>query len=122
MEDKEKFDYLNGAICQEANLYWIRFTAFSAMHAGLFVIASSNSNTKPNYYEFFGLLIGLIWCYIQWVGRRYINCHKAEFTKLLKQFELYQEPVPINASAIGIVVAIIVSVFWMGVIIFNWGH
>jgi hypothetical protein len=51
----------------------------AALHAGLFVLATSNAIGDPRWVCGGALFLGLLWFYIQWASLAYVNRLKPRF-------------------------------------------
>ena len=66
-----RFEVLQAHHLEEQRLYWQRFYIFAALHAGLLVLATSNTIRRPWVINCLGAMLGLIWVLVQWASRYY---------------------------------------------------
>ena len=76
------FHFVHEQYVQQQAFYWQRFAAFAALHAGLFVLATSNSLTESWPIEWLGALLGLIWVLVQWASLHYVDRVKPQYHEL----------------------------------------
>jgi hypothetical protein len=79
---------LHDRVNHEQSFFWHRFTAFSALHAGLFVLASSKNNDHPIIIAIFGSALGLAWLLIQLASLHYVGRDKEKYYKLCNVVDL----------------------------------
>jgi len=106
---------------QEQGWYWSRFTAFSAMHAALFVLLSvgdsSESTGRANgLIAGAGLVLSLAWMYIQAISLWYVKRYKRAFRALLHDAGLGSKRpkyFPVSSTEVGAGVAASVGLLWV---------
>src|SRR5436189_285135 len=76
--------FLNDKVMREQEIYWQRFTAFSALHAGAFVLLTAPHLPK-NHIAKGGVILAVAWVLIQWVSLHYAHRPKALYDTLLKR-------------------------------------
>lgn len=65
--------YLTEQVYREQEIYWNRFQGFAAIHAGAFVIVTSNVIREKLIATVIGFTLALIWIYVQWIGLKYVD-------------------------------------------------
>ncbi|MEB3831785.1 hypothetical protein [Phormidium sp. CCY1219] len=65
--------YLTEQVHREQEIYWNRFQGFAAIHAGAFVIVTSNVIREKLIATVIGFTLALIWIYVQWIGLKYVD-------------------------------------------------
>ncbi|WP_126168404.1 hypothetical protein [Shewanella khirikhana] len=83
LSQHDKLKFYQAEVTQESNFYWMRFTAFSAMNAGLMSISSTD--VKIGY---FGLVLSLIWLVITISSIAYQKRYHENYHKTLNYFKL----------------------------------
>jgi len=81
-EDWQRFEVARNEITQESHLLWLRFTAFAAMHAGLFALVSSVIQSFRSYFIIFGVLLAVLWYATQVKSRWYENRFRTMYNEL----------------------------------------
>jgi ABC-type uncharacterized transport system permease subunit len=117
--DKLKFQVLHDRIIHEQTFFWQRFTAFSALHAGLFVVLATKQFVNTKVLAVAASTLGLAWFLIQGASLHYVDRHKKTYYKLCKKFRI---PKPkehwlfkklLKSTNIGFYVSIITLLFWL---------
>ncbi len=115
---KQKFDVLHDRVLQEQNLYWSRFVAFSALHAGLFVaFAEQEAGTSIPAVPIAGAVLGVVWLLVQMASLHYTNRSKPEYYKLCAEVGLKPREHPVfrrilSSTRVGLVVCVAAAGFW----------
>lgn len=81
-------NHIHARLVGEQNLFWQRFTAFSALNAGLFVLAASTSLQSVRAMKLVGAGLGLAWSAIQWLSLRYTKRDKNDYYSLCNDLTL----------------------------------
>ena len=81
--------FLNEQVLREQEIYWQRFYAFATLHAGAFVLVTSNSIRYPKAIAIVGFALGIAWFYIQWLSLSYADRAKAHYHELRKALGIY---------------------------------
>lgn len=68
--------FLNEQVLREQDIFWQRFYAFATLHAGAFVLYSSDAIKPKGRIAAAGVALGLIWLYTQWASLHYANRFK----------------------------------------------
>jgi hypothetical protein len=75
-EVKDKLDllsYLTEQVHREQEIYWSRFQGFAAIHAGSFVLVTSNVVEEKFVATLVGFFLGIAWIYVQWISLKYVD-------------------------------------------------
>lgn len=118
-----RFEAVQAIQIAEQDFFWQRFTAFSALVAGLLVLAASDSVAKPLYVKGVGLLLSFAWCLIQARSLYYVQRMKDDWFALRLQCGIDkpgQHPLPskhdyapTSSSFMGFCVTGIVFLMWI---------
>jgi len=81
MEEADKLDFLRAESAREQEFYWLRFASFSALHAGLLVVAGDKLG-QFRLLPIAGLVLAFIWLFIQLASRHYAHRVKPSFHEL----------------------------------------
>ena len=65
--------YLTEQVHREQEIYWIRFQGFAAIHAGSFVLVTSNVVEEKFVATLVGFFLGIAWVYVQWISLKYVD-------------------------------------------------
>ncbi len=65
--------FLNEQVLREQEIFWQRFYAFATLHAGAFVLYSSDAVKRKTPIAAAGLALGVVWLYTQWASLHYAN-------------------------------------------------
>lgn len=63
--------YLSEQVHREEEIYWNRFQAFAAIHAGALVLVTSNVVETKLPAAILGFALALFWGYVQWISLKY---------------------------------------------------
>ena len=117
--DELKFNILHDRINQEQNFFWQRFTAFSALHAGLFILVGSKAYGNLGLVSIIGVVLAFAWFLIQWASLYYVDRNKSAYYDLCRDSDI---PVPpkhwlfrkgLSSTNIGFAVSIVTLLFWL---------
>lgn len=104
---------------QEQAFFWSRFSAFATLHGGLFVLATSNAIKNQQYISYLGVLLGLLWIFIQWASLYYVDRWKGQYYEYLKLMEinlkrhwLFSRP-RFSSTDFAVFTTIIVFILWV---------
>lgn len=118
--DPTPFGVIHDWFLNEQNFFWQRFTAFSALHAGLLVIvASTSSAAAPVYLNIVGLVLAVAWVLIQWASLYYVNRSKDRYYAMCQARGI--DPPPkhwlfkgvLSSTDIGVWVSVVTLIFWI---------
>ena len=111
--------YVREINLQEQNYYWQRFSAFATLHAGLFVLATSDSITNRLPIYIIGIILAVAWVFIQWASLFYVERIKPFFfnrleTKgvRLRRHWLFSE-FKLSSTRIGVAVTVLIFLLWL---------
>lgn len=130
-ELKFKFTAYENRVFSELNLFWQRFTAFAALHAGLFVLVGAESIAGKHWVVILGLTLAIFWFLIQLVSLFYVNRNKHKYYKygvklgIKKAKRHWLLNGGLSSSAMGLYVSSFVLVFWVVIGVQKWlcvGH
>ena len=76
MED-DQFQFLMERQVAEQGFYWQRFTAFAAINSGFLVLLAGTESHI--FLKFAGLVASVLWLFVQWKSRNYVEAQKNEF-------------------------------------------
>ena len=113
------FQIVSDIVMREQTFYWQRFSAFAALHAGLLVLATSSALNSPVPVRVIGLVLGILWAYIQFVSRHYVNRLKPLYHEKREQLGIgYKrhwlfDHAFLSSTNMGCIVALGVSVLWI---------
>jgi hypothetical protein len=113
--DRFRLTILHDRQSAENNFFWQRFTAFSALNAGLLVLAASNAVASRMLVKWVGILLGIAWVIIQSLSWYYVWRCKDAYFNLCEQWDLKppERPFPFTSSAVGTVVSFVTLVLWI---------
>ena len=93
-----KYEVLQADFHGEQSHYWSRFVAFATLHAGLIVLVASDAAQKRPanlIIPVLGLALGILWLFVQWLSRNYVDRWKPAYHKERKKllfFFPYERP------------------------------
>lgn len=87
----ELLRFLNDQVLREQEIYWQRFYAFATLHAGAFVLATSNSLRYPKAIAAIGIVLALTWLYVQWLSLYYADRAKPRYHDMRKWLRIDYE-------------------------------
>lgn len=122
--------FLNEQVLREQEIYWQRFYSFATLHAGAFVLATSDSVRAKGWLAIAGLTLALIWMCVQWLSLGYADRLKEPYHKLRKSVGIkfnYEPDAPLKSDVggrlrrmprlsstnLGMGVTILVAVVWL---------
>ena len=117
-----RFTILHDRVNQEQIFFWQRFTAFSALHAGLFVLVGSKEYGNLGLTSIIGLVLALGWFLAQWASLYYVDRNKGTYYDLCKKVNV---PVPakhwlfrrwLSSTNIGVAVSLVTLMFWIMIV------
>ena len=103
-------------VLAEQNNYWIRFTAFSALHAALIVLVISNK--VSSYVGFVGLMLAFVWAVIQYASYRYVIYYDKIWEPLIKEIgirdsaDTFWNFLP-RTTLMGVFATFLIVLFWL---------
>jgi ABC-type uncharacterized transport system permease subunit len=116
---QEEFKYLNDEIAREQEYFWTRFSGFATLHAGLLVLVTSNATKSPRFLSGCAIVLGIVWFYVQWASRFYVNRDKKRFHVVREKcgypyvaHPTYSRPF-LSPTDIAVVVPIMLMVVWL---------
>lgn len=117
-DDPLRFQILHDRVAREQEFFWQRFMAFSALHAGLFVLAASNSVIRPRLVTWAGLLLSIAWASVQVLSLHYVDRDKAAYYDLCDKHKLKPQPHPylprwLSSTKIATAVSFITLAVWL---------
>jgi hypothetical protein len=117
LTEREKFDFLREEIDSEQEFFWSRFAGFATLHAGLFVLVTSDAikHTKPLFAA--AAVLAAVWLYVQVASLFYVNRLKPQFRNLCEivGFEYPRHPFYsfISTTDVALIVPIGLTVLWI---------
>lgn len=112
-------NFLAERVDREQEIYWQRFYSFATLHAGAFVLATSSSLSIRWPIELAGLVLALIWFYVQWLSLKYVDrlkplYHAARVNAGIRfvQPEWLSARRGLSSTDIGVGVTIVVAITW----------
>ena len=73
------FTWLTNEIAREQEYYWSRFYAFATLQTGFLVLVASTVVKRPLVLALLAFILGVVWIYVQFASRFYVNRLKATF-------------------------------------------
>jgi hypothetical protein len=119
---KEEFDILIKEITFEQEFYWTRFTGFATLHAGLFVLFTSETNKHPIYLSAAALAMGAIWLYVQIASCWYVNRLKRRFRRISEglKFKYPRHEIfsckYMDITRVTIVIPVTITLLWLALL------
>jgi hypothetical protein len=117
MDKKFLFNFSNDEITGENNLFWNRFTAFSAIQAGLFAFASNGNTPKV---KVFGIIFAFVWFLIQLLSCYHEGKHRPLRDRLGRELKITwldgsNKPCwqKVNIAWLSLCVPILLIFFWL---------
>lgn len=121
-DEYRRFEILQVERHQEQSHYWIRFTGFATLHAGLFVFATSTKLEKWPYVSvgiaLLGIVLAATWVEVQRLSLQYVDRWKPlyhdERRRLKFDFSGIQRQDPRFSSTdlANVVPPVIVAIVW----------
>lgn len=128
LPNSDSFDldtYAREINIQEQNYYWQRFSAFATLHAGLFVLVTSDSISNKLPFYIIGIVLSIAWVFIQWASFFYVDRVKPLIDSRLEMqgiklkrhwlFSKYKGA----STRIGVIVTLLVFLLWIVLLISN---
>lgn len=116
---QEEFKFLYDEIGFEQKSFWSRFAGFATLHAGLLVFITSDTVKNPQFLSVCALLLALLWLYVQWSSRFYVNRYKEQYHNLRNALgyphlthPVYSKPF-FSPTDIAIVVPVALFFLWL---------
>ncbi|MFC7051057.1 hypothetical protein [Emcibacter nanhaiensis] len=105
-------------VVAEQNNYWLRFTAFSALTAGMVVATIAVANAL--YIGYMGLVLSVFWMSVQWASYNYVLHYDEIWEPQIEELgfrrpEEFWAKLP-RTTFIGALTATSSMVFWMAFI------
>ena len=121
----DRFKILNEEITLEQGFYWTRFSGFVTLHAGLFVLSTSDTIKHPLIFSSVAIFLGIIWFYVQKASHWYVNRLKPEFRKIYPkigfrypQHCIFSCPY-MDITFVALLVPIIITFVWIAFFLFS---
>ena len=78
--------FFSEQVLREQEIFWMRFGAFAAVHAGSLVLVTSDVlGTRKPAAAIVGVALGLSWMYVQWISLKYADRPKDQYHWYRKQ-------------------------------------
>lgn len=81
--------FLNDQVLREQEIFWQRFYAFTTLHAGAFVLVSSDAVRAKKALAIAGFILTLIWIWVQSLSLGYADRAKRLYHDFRKWLEIY---------------------------------
>lgn len=91
-DDWKRLEFYNEELSLEQEYYWTRFSSFSTLHAGLFVLFSLEKFKHPRLLSCVAIGLGLVWIYVQGASLWYVNRMKPQFGDVANKLEINYPP------------------------------
>lgn len=75
-------NFLNEQVLREQDIFWQRFSSFATLHAGAFVLYSSDAPSSKYTVALAGFILSILWIYIQWASLEYADRAKTLYHPL----------------------------------------
>lgn len=135
-DDFKRFELIQDDMHHESVLFLTRFTGFTTLHAGLFVIATSTGvQAQPVasvLITAFGLLLSVVWIGIHYLSRLYIERLKPLYREERERALKLETPHPANgpesqmqSTQLSAAVPFVVLGIWLVLVVISlqfYGH
>ena len=111
--------WLSSELASEQEYYWVRFSSFATLQAGLLVLITSDTVKHVRLLSLVAASLAVVWCYVQYASVYYVNRLKPLFRDACKAsgFDYPRHPVfgrkGLSPTDVSAAVPAFLALFWL---------